>query len=128
MLRAIAKVIQKFFLKKYKFPLVLGYIDCSHVSVLAPSSNEDIYVNRKGFHSINIQAICDHEFHFINAVVKWPGCTHDAFIWRQSGINQNITTGEIETVHGWFLGDSAYGLKQDLMTHNFSNHSWAQKV
>ena len=110
------KVIQKLFLKKYKFPLVLGCIDWSHVSVLAPSSNEDIYVNRKGFHSINIQVIWDHEFHFINAVVKWPGCTHDAFIWRQSGINQKITTGEIETVHGWFLGDSAYGLKQNLMT------------
>ena len=28
------KVIQKLFLKKYKFPLVLGCIDCSHVSAL----------------------------------------------------------------------------------------------
>ena len=110
------KVTQKIFLKKYKFPLVLGCIDGSQVSILAASSNEDIYVNRKGFHSINIQAICDHEFHFINVVVKWPGCTHDAFIWRQSGINQKITTGEIETVHGWFLGDSTYGLRQNLMT------------
>ena len=44
------------------------------------------------------------------------GCTHDAFIWRQSGINQKITSGEIGTVHGWFLGDSAYGLRPNLMT------------
>ena len=95
------RVIQEYFLKKYKFPLVLGCIDGSHVPILAPSTNEDIYVNRKGFHSINIQAICDHEFRFINAVVKWPGCTHDAFIWRQSGINREITSGGIETVHGW---------------------------
>ena len=110
------KVIQEHFFKKYKFPLVLGCIDCSHVPILAPSTNEDIYVNRKGFHSVNIQAICDHEFNFINAVVKWPGCTHDAFIWRQSGINQKITSSEIGTVHGWFLGDSAYGLRPNLMT------------
>ena len=110
------RVIQEYFLKKYKFPLVLGCIDGSHVPILAPSTNEDLYVNRKGFHSINIQAICDHEFRFINAVVKWPGCTHDAFIWRQSGINREITSGGIETVHGWLLGDSAYGLRTKLMT------------
>ena len=36
----------RIFLKKYKFPLVLGCIDGSHVPILVPSTNEDIYVNR----------------------------------------------------------------------------------
>ena len=49
------RVIQEYFLKKYKFPLVLGCIDGTHVPILAPSKNEDIYVNRKGFQSINIE-------------------------------------------------------------------------
>ena len=59
------RVIQEFFIKKYKFPLVLGCIDCSHVPILAPSTNEDIFAHSKGFHSLNIQAICHNEFHFI---------------------------------------------------------------
>ena len=48
-------------------------IDGSHVAITAPASNEEVYVNRKLFHSINIQAICDHEFRFIDSVVMWPG-------------------------------------------------------
>ena len=43
------RVIQEYFLKKCKFPLVLGCIDGSYAPILPPSTNEDIYVNRKGF-------------------------------------------------------------------------------
>ena len=70
----------------------------------------------KLFHSINIQAICDHEFRFIDSVVMWPGSTHDAFIWRQSAVKEKLSNGTIPTVHGWLLGDSAYGLITNLMT------------
>ena len=63
-----------------------------------------------------MQAIYDADFRFIDIVVKWPGSTHDAFIWRKSGINQMIKSGEIATINGWFLGDSGYPLRQNLMT------------
>ena len=33
----------------------------THVRIKAPSLHEPDYVNRKGFHSINLQAICNHE-------------------------------------------------------------------
>ena len=65
---------------------------------------------------MNIQAICDHEFHLINAVVKWRCCTHVALISHQSGITREITNGGIETVDEWFLGNSAYGLRTNLLT------------
>ena len=63
-----------------------------------------------------MQAICDDKSRFIDAVVKWPGSTHDAFMWRQSAIKQKISSGEIQTVDGWFLGDSGYPLNSNLMT------------
>ena len=39
-----------------------------------------------------------------------------AFIWRHSGINQRIASGDIPTVNGWFLGDSGYPLRLNLLT------------
>ena len=43
------------------FPCSIGCIDGTHVRIIAPSLNEADYINRKGFHSINVQAICNHE-------------------------------------------------------------------
>ena len=102
------------FLQLYGFPKVLGCIDGTHVPILAPPSDEDLFVNRKNFHFINIQAICDSDLKFIDVVSKWPG--HDAFNWRQSSINQRIASGDIPTVNGWFLGDSGYPLRPKLLT------------
>ena len=104
------------FLNLNGFPLVLGCIDGTHVPILAPPCKVDLFVNRKNFHSINVQAICDSDLKFIDIVAKWPGCTHDAFIWRQSEINRRIASGDIPTVKGWFLGDSGYPLRPNLRT------------
>jgi len=43
------------------FPGVIGCIDGTHVRIQAPTQDESAYVNRKGYHSINVQAVCDHE-------------------------------------------------------------------
>ena len=48
--------VQQSFLDKDGFPLVLGCIDGTHVQIVAPPNNEEIFVNRKNEHSINIQA------------------------------------------------------------------------
>jgi len=40
---------------KAGFPNVIGCIDGTHVRILAPTRNEHEYVNRKNFHSINVQ-------------------------------------------------------------------------
>ena len=41
------------------FPNVLGAIDGTHVRIQAPSEDEASFVNRKGVHSVNVQAVCD---------------------------------------------------------------------
>lgn len=43
------------------FPNVIGCIDGTHVRIQAPSVDENAFVNRKGYHSINVQGVCDHE-------------------------------------------------------------------
>lgn len=41
--------------EKYGFPEVIGAIDGTHVKIIAPRDNSESYVNRKGFHSIQLQ-------------------------------------------------------------------------
>ncbi|CAG2189298.1 HARBI1 [Mytilus edulis] len=45
------------FYEKAGFPNVIGCIDGTHVHIQAPTEDEPAYVNRKGFHSINVQVI-----------------------------------------------------------------------
>ena len=43
------------------FPCAIGIIDASHIRIIAPTNNEPDFVNRKRYHSINVQGICDHK-------------------------------------------------------------------
>ena len=37
------------------FPSVIGVVDGTQIKILAPKRNEEVFVCRKGFHSINAQ-------------------------------------------------------------------------
>ncbi|XP_035228557.1 putative nuclease HARBI1 [Stegodyphus dumicola] len=103
------------------FPGVIGAIDCTHVKIVAPPRNdstcpEHIFVNRHCSHSINVQMICDANQKIISCNAKFPGSTHDAFIWRTSAVRrimQEISSAENTT---WLLGDSGYPLEEGLLT------------
>ena len=41
------------------FPCIVGCVDGTHVRIQSPSNNEPNYVNRKGYHSVNVQIVCD---------------------------------------------------------------------
>lgn len=84
------------------FPNVIGAIDCTHIAIKAPRDGEDAYVNRKGVHTLNIQAVCDAEMRIVDVVAKWPGASHDSFIWRSSGLHTLFESGRI--ADGWLLG------------------------
>lgn len=95
------------------FPDVLGCIDGTQIRIKAPTVDENAFVNRKGFHSLNTQVICDPSLCFLNCVARWPGSKHDSFILRRSNIFEKFDSGEYR---GILLGDSAYPLKKWLMT------------
>lgn len=54
---------------QYHFPCILGVIDGTHIVLTAlPLEIEDGYVNRKGFHSINAQVVCDASMLILNSL------------------------------------------------------------
>ncbi|XP_062373191.1 putative nuclease HARBI1 [Sardina pilchardus] len=94
-------------------PGIVGCIDGTHVRIQAPSEHEYLYINRKGYHSINVQIACDASYSIFNLVARWPGSTHDARILRESQLSNTFEAGGVS---GFLLGDSGYPLKRWLMT------------
>lgn len=95
------------------FPKVCGVIDGTHVQIQAPTEHEDQFVNRKNYHSINVQIVCNHVNKITNVVAKWPGSTHDARILDESRLAHEFQDGSHK---GLLLGDSGYPCRSWLMT------------
>ncbi|KAK4885857.1 hypothetical protein RN001_002128 [Aquatica leii] len=59
------------FNRLHRFPGVIGCIDCTHVAIFPPHRDDEnypehLYVNRKNYHSLNVQLICDSKLRILN--------------------------------------------------------------
>ncbi|CAG2207300.1 HARBI1 [Mytilus edulis] len=63
-------------------PNTVGCVDGTLIAIKRPTEREDAYVCRKMFHALNVQGVCYNKKKRLTYLVKWPGCTHDAFIWN----------------------------------------------
>lgn len=98
---------------KYGFPGVVGCIDGSHITVKPPNEHREGFINRKGYPSINVLAICDDTMAFTYVYADRPGSCHDARVYRVSAASDIISRLAPE-MH--ILGDSAYSLLPWLLT------------
>lgn len=99
------------------FPGVLGAIDGTHIPITAPRHSPGTYINRKGFHSLQLQVVCQHNLKFTDCYVGQPGSMHDARVFRFSEIStdlQNNTLFFLDDSH--LIGDTAYPLSDRLLT------------
>ncbi|CAH2013998.1 unnamed protein product [Acanthoscelides obtectus] len=83
-------VIKQRFMEARGFPGVIGAIDCTHVEILRPTLEEHNYLNRKGYHSKNIQIVCDHDLKILNINARFAGASHDSYIWRNSLVRNEL--------------------------------------
>ncbi|KAJ3653970.1 hypothetical protein Zmor_013188 [Zophobas morio] len=98
-----------------RFPKCIGALDCTHVKIASPGGEEpEIYRNRKGFFSMNVQVICDATLKIQNIVCRWPGSSHDSTIFNNSRIRAKFEAAE----YGRYLilGDSGYAIRPFLLT------------
>lgn len=104
------------FMDRFGFPGAVGAIDCTHIAILKPKVDEHNFLNRKGYHSLNVQCICDPNMMILNLNTNYGGATHDSFIWRQSGIQQILRhIHNMGETNSWLIGDSGYPLQPYLM-------------
>lgn len=106
---------QRDFYETARFPGVIGAIDCTHIPIKSPGGdNAEIFRNRHGWFSLNVQAISDAKLRCLNVVARWPGSAHDSNIFRNSRIHAELETGQIPV--GILLGDSGYQCCRYLLT------------
>ncbi|CAN9498228.1 unnamed protein product [Ophioblennius macclurei] len=94
------------------FPQILGVLDCVQVAIKAPNSEDSSYVNKKGFHSVACQLVCDARGLLLSAETHWPGGLQDTIVLERSALYEQLQN----TKEGWLLGDGRYPLKKWLMT------------
>jgi len=124
---AARRVIADEFESRYGFPGVVGCIDGSHIPIKAPSLDRDSYINRKGFASVNLLAVCDHRMRFIYTFADCSGSTHDARVMRMCPLGNSLLAGSLidETHH--LLGDAAYPLLTGLLVPFRDNGHLSEK-
>ncbi|CAH0731066.1 unnamed protein product, partial [Brenthis ino] len=112
-LREQEEPMQKF-RRVANFPIVIGAIDCTHIKIKKPSEDGgQLYINRKGFASINVQVVCDADLKIMDIVTRWRRSVHDSRIFRESRLKQRFEAGAFS---GILLGDSGYACTPYLFT------------
>ncbi|KAL4090167.1 hypothetical protein QTP88_025066 [Uroleucon formosanum] len=98
-----------------RFPKVIGAIDCTHIKLQSPSREcGELYRNRKGYFSLNVQALVNANLEFMDVVVRWPGSAHDSNIFANSRLKARMELPEFSDCI--ILGDSGYALSHYLLT------------
>jgi len=74
----------------------------------------ELYRNRKGYFSINVQVVVNAKLEIIDIVARWPGSAHDSTIFDHSRIKTLFEMGAFSD--GLLLADSAYPNLPYIMT------------
>lgn len=69
-------------------PQIFSAVDGTHVGIKKPDNSGDEYVNRKGTHSVLLQACCDANLLFTNIYVGWSGRVHEWRVYMSSQIGR----------------------------------------
>ncbi|CAF3340251.1 unnamed protein product [Rotaria sp. Silwood2] len=112
------------FLDKYGYPMCIGSIDGTHISIEPPTGEETDYYNYKKFHSVIVLAVVDASLKFSYINVGAPGRCNDAFVYSRSTLfevlqnsvySKHYLTVNNVKIQSHLIGDSAFPLSKNLI-------------
>ena len=68
--------------------------EIQHTCTSVRSVLKKVYYNRKGFYSVNVQAVVDHNLLFTDLYIGWPGSVHDARVLVNSALYSRCSSKE----------------------------------
>lgn len=106
---------------QYSIPHAAGFVDGTHVRIAPKDELQRVYCfNRKGWHSVILQAVVDRSGRFINVHIGWAGRVHDARVFANSDLVRQImsTPAPIELLPEplVIIADAAYPLTSWCVT------------
>lgn len=102
-------------------------MDGKHINILPPPHSASDYINYKGYFSIVLLALVDHDYCFLFAEVGAKGRISDGGVYNSSVLLEKLTSNSINLpppslLPGFnielpyvFLGDGAFPLSTNLM-------------
>ncbi|XP_026827112.1 putative nuclease HARBI1 isoform X2 [Ooceraea biroi] len=96
-------------------PSIDGAIDCTHVRLVHTrlQNIDEIFRNRKGYFSLNVQVVVGPRTEILDIVPEWPGSEHDSRIFQNSRIYMRYRQGGLD---GMLVGDGGYPALPFLLT------------
>lgn len=71
------------------------------MTIKAPNSEDSSYMNKKGFHSVGCQLVCDARGLLLSAETRWPGGLKDTDVLQRSALHTQLQDSQ----EGWLLGE-----------------------
>ncbi|RVE41373.1 hypothetical protein evm_013977 [Chilo suppressalis] len=108
--------VKREFYNECGIPGVIGCVDGTHIAIIRPANNEERFYNRKQYHSLNVQIICDSDLNILSVDASYPGATNDATVWQMHPLYNYLLECRRNGETLWVLGDSGYPQRTHTMT------------
>ena len=115
--------VRQQFYRIASFPNVTGCVDGTHIRIKTPTDHKPVFVNRKGYHSINAHIVCDADLKITNCVIKWPGSKHDSYVLRHSQFGEDF-----EALRLWYASGVAAPLRPVGATHPWGGSNYHENL
>ncbi|CAF4749204.1 unnamed protein product [Rotaria socialis] len=112
------------FLRKFGYPMCIGAVDGTHISIKPPLGLEADYFNYKKYHSVIMLAVVNADLGFTYINVGAPGRCNDASVYSRSNLSDVIKNSIYEDhymtvnntkIQSHLIADSAFALDQTLL-------------
>ena len=88
--------IKRGFWRRWDFPNCIGVIDWKHCMIQSPPNSDSLYYNYKGYFSLVLMALVDHQYKFTYIDVGEYGSNSDSNVFRNSNLGTRFIQGHLD--------------------------------